>query len=156
MSYRPPRPPEYFGSEPGDAARAHAHWLLNFLASKLQVFPEWRGDEELRVRFDELSRSETHARFGFMWVRDDESGSGIISLGIGPDHWVVADFSLGVAPAQRFWVEQVWEEIEFWPDGAVSDEKPLPDSPGRISKHGYWIQYMRDGAIILSLEVDSD
>ena len=49
MSYRPPRPPEYFGSEPGDAARAHAHWLLNFLASKLQVFPEWRGDEELRV-----------------------------------------------------------------------------------------------------------
>ena len=76
MSYRPSRPPEYFGSEPGDAARAHAHWLLNFLASKLQVFPEWRGDEELRVRFDELSRSETHARLGFMWVRDDESGSG--------------------------------------------------------------------------------
>jgi len=156
MSVRPPRAPEYFRATQGEASRAQAaHWLLDFIASQLNYFPEWRGDDELRVRFDELSRSETHARFGFMWVRDDEAGSGILSLGIGADDWVIADLSLDAAPARRFWIEQIYEEIEFWPDGAISTASPLPETPGRISKRGFWLQYVEGGRLVLSLEIDA-
>ena len=156
MSIPPPRPPEYFRATQGETTRAQAAlWLLDFLASQLNYFPEWRGDEELRVRFDVLSQSEIHARLGFMWVRDDESGSGIVSLGIGADEWVIADVSLGDFPARRFWIEQIYEEIEVWPDGGISTASPLPDSPGRISKRGFWMQYIEDGKLAVRLEVDA-
>lgn len=156
MNTPPPRPPDYFRATQGETTRAQAaHWLLDFLGSQLSYFPEWRGDDELRVRFDELSRSEIHARFGFMWVRDDEAGDGIVSLGIGADDWVIADVSLDAAPSRRFWIEQIYEEIEVWPDGGVSTATPLPEAPGRISKRGFWFQYTANGRIILSLEIDA-
>lgn len=156
MSAPPPRPPFYFAVECGDGSAAQAaRWLLDFLASQLNHFPEWRGDEELRVRFDELSRSKTHASFGFMWVRDDEAGSGILALGIGADDWVIADLSLGAAPPRRFWIEQIYEEIEVWPDGGISTASPLPEAPGRISKRGFWAQYIEAGRLLLSLEIDA-
>jgi hypothetical protein len=152
----PPRLPEYFSAAQDETTRTQAAlWLLDFLARQLTYFPEWRGDDELRVRFDELSRSEIHARFGFMWLRDDEAGSGVVSLGIGADDWVIADVRLGAAPVRRFWIEQIYEEIEFWPDGGISTASPLPDAPGQISKRGVWVQYVEDGRLILNLEIDA-
>lgn len=156
MNTPPPRPPEYFAVTQGDASRAQAALqMLDFLASQLKYFPEWRGEDELRVRVDELSHSDMHARFGFMWVRDDESGSGILALGIGAEDWVVADISLDAAPTRRFWIERIYEEIEIWPDGGISTASPLPEAPGRISKRGFWLQFMANQRVILSLEIDA-
>jgi hypothetical protein len=41
----------------------------------------------------------------------------------------------------RAWLDQPYEELEFWPDGADGEG----EAPGRISKRGAWLQ-LRTGA----------
>ena len=154
MSYRPPRPPFYFAAEQKDATVAEAaRRLLTFLVSQMEFFPDWRGEDDLQLRLQILAHAETDARIGLMWTQDEMAGHGVVALSVGADNWLVADLRLGPARVRRFWIEQAHEEIEFWPDGAISAASPLPEAPGRISKRGAWLQYRRDGAVVLSLEI---
>ncbi|HRO02317.1 MAG TPA: hypothetical protein PLS69_01760 [Terricaulis sp.] len=54
--------------------------------------------------------------------------------------WVKAEVFVSGAHVFRAWVDEPFEEKEFWPDGADGIVPPQGDPPGRISKRGLWLQ----------------
>lgn len=69
-----------------------------------------------------------------------DKGNGRIELEVDPSNWVKAEVFVVDDLVFRCWIEDPYEEKEFYPDG--SDGKPSSegDAPGRISKRGRWLQ----------------
>ena len=65
-----------------------------------------------------------------------EEGAGTIELTIADNDWVRADVFMGEALILRAWIEDPYEEKEFWPDNGDG----VGEAPGRISKRGRWLQ----------------
>lgn len=69
-----------------------------------------------------------------------DKGDGAIELSVHETNWVLAELSVGGELKFRAWLEETYEEKEFWPDGADGVTPPDGDAPGRISKRGRWLQ----------------
>lgn len=69
-----------------------------------------------------------------------DKGDGRIELSVDASNWVRAEIFVAGALKLRVWLEEVYEEKEFWPDGSDGQPNAEGDAPGRISKRGRWLQ----------------
>lgn len=132
----PARPPLYGDAEThGWAPRQCALNLLGRLADWCTPPLEFRGDANGRIWH---FHGDYNDRAQLVFTSD--KGNGVIELFITDDHWVCAElFVVGVFKL-RAWIEDPYEEKEFWPDGSDGIVPPNGDAPGRISKRGRWLQ----------------
>ena len=119
----------------GWAARQCALNLLNQLADWCSRPLEFDGDAKGRIWH---FQGDFEDRVQLLFTSD--KGDGIIELFITEDHWVCAELFVAGAFKLRAWIEDPYEEKEFWPDGADGITPPQGDPPGRISKRGAWLQ----------------
>jgi len=131
----PPRAAFYGDTETlGFSAYDCACNLIDTLAGFAHTGRAFKGDAHGRVWVAQMTRNEAQLAF------TSDHGEGFIQLSVVENHWVRADVFLGGAHVLRAWVEEPYEEKEFWPDGAVGIVAPNGDPPGRISKRGRWLQ----------------
>ena len=64
-----------------------------------------------------------------------DRGSGVIEITLADSGWLRADLIASGVPVLRAWIEDPYEEKEFWPDGADG----VGEAPSRISKRGAWL-----------------
>jgi hypothetical protein len=69
-----------------------------------------------------------------------DRGDGRIELFVAEDNWVRAELFIGDEMKLRAWIEDPYEEKEFWPDGSNGEPDAQGDAAGRISKRGAWLQ----------------
>lgn len=69
-----------------------------------------------------------------------DQGDGMIQLSVHPANWVCAEVFVGGELKFRCWMDDPYEEKEFWPDGSNGEPNAEGDAPGRISKRGRWLQ----------------
>jgi hypothetical protein len=133
MPEQPPlRPPHYIGNESygwplADCARG----LIGQLASWVRDPVEFRGDARGRI-WSTTRADDDHATLFFK----SERGDGVIDLQRHETNWVRAELRVAGELKLRAWLEDPYEEKEFWPDGADGAD----EGPGRISKRGAWLQ----------------
>jgi hypothetical protein len=117
---------EQYNTSPHEAQRGLLMRLVGFAHGGVA----FKGDAEGRLwRAIENAQS---AQLAFNSLH----GEGYLDLALAENGWVRADLYLGGAFKLRAWIEEPYEEKEFWPDGADG----LGEAPGRISKRGAWLQ----------------
>lgn len=132
----PKREPYYFDNETyGWSMRDCAKGLIDTLSSWVRQPFEFRGDAQGRI---------WHAQGDFddraQLLFESDKGAGIIELTIDPTNWVKAEVFIGNELKLSVWIDEPYEEKEFWPDGADGITAEGGDPPGRISKRGRWLQ----------------
>lgn len=71
---------------------------------------------------------------------ESDIGSGRLELTVHATYWVMAEIFVGDDLKLRCWLEDPFEEKEFYPDGSEGLANAEGDAPGRISKGGRWLQ----------------
>ncbi len=133
MPEHPPhRAPHYGDNEtynwpPEDCARG----LISQLASWVLTPVEFRGDARGRI----WSKTRPDGDCATLFFKSDR-GDGVIELQRHESNWVRAELRIAGELQLRAWLEDPYEEKEFWPDGADGAD----EGPGRISKRGAWLQ----------------
>lgn len=123
--------PSFFDIGTGEAHADPAQgaaWVLDQIVISAGIFPEWEIEETARAATVSLrTRDETSA------VLAAESGGSVveIALRIDASGWIEL-----TAGALRGWVDRPYEELDIWPDGAVTR---ATDAPGRMGKRMTWI-----------------
>lgn len=134
----PQREPHYIWNEdqnwPLDVC---ASGLIDTLCGFVSPARDFRGDASGHIWV--AYKTKTEARIAFT----SGSRAGHIQLSIDASAWVQAELYISGELKFRAWVEDPWEEKEFWPDGADGIVAPNDDPPGRISKRGAWLQLKR-------------
>jgi len=135
----PARAPYYVDNETyGWEMRQCAINLIGTLAGWLSKPLEFRGDANGRIWHFE---GEFNDRAQLLFTSD--RGDGMIELSIDASNWVKAELFVGGELKLRAWIEEPYEEKDFWPDGADGIVPEKGDPPGRISKRGRWLQLRR-------------
>ena len=137
MEPKPPsRPPHYGDNEMyGWPVRDCARNLISTLSGWTRDPVEFKGDANGRIwHFQDDSAGRAQLLF------ESDHGPGAIELSIDETNWVRAEVFVGNALKLRVWIDDPYEEKEFWPDGADGVIPPNGDPPGRISKRGRWLQ----------------
>lgn len=132
----PTREPHYRDSETYRwAARDCALGLIETLSGWCRSPLEFKGAVNGRVWHFQGDFAD---RAQLLFTSD--KGNGRIELEVDPSNWVKAEVFVADDLVFRCWIEDPYEEKEFYPDG--SDGKPSSegDAPGRISKRGRWLQ----------------
>ena len=111
--------------------------MINALASWAHEPYEFRGHANGRIW--RQRGDKTSARLLFVC----DQGDGHIDLSIDPSFWVRAELFIVGELKFRAWIDEPYEEKDFWPDGADGLTPPNDDPPGRISKRGRWLQLRR-------------
>lgn len=137
MSATPPlREPHFFDNESkGWPLRQCAINLIGTLSWWVKQPLEFKGSASGRLwhfEGDFTDRAQLLFTSG--------KGDGVIELSVHESNWVLAELSVGGDVKFRAWLEETWEEKEFWPDGADGITRSDGDAPGRISKRGRWLQ----------------
>ncbi len=127
-----------FGIPRADAGRCNFDAVADYLRRERV----WAADG-VRIEVDEpvigTGAPGLAARSAFTWTAGDgRSGSGAVDIAMARDGWVRVDVAAG-GFSLRMWHDRVWEEHEFWPDGADTSVRSA-DPPGRGGKRGNWIQ----------------
>lgn len=137
MTATPPRrAPHYIDNETygwpvRDCARNLVHWLAHRCNPPL----EFRGDANGRI-WHVIGDDPDRAQLLFT----SDKGDGVIELSIDDSNWVRAEVLVGDTLVLRVWLEDPYEEKEFWPDASEAIVSAQDDPPGRISKRGAWLQ----------------
>lgn len=135
MSRPPSRAPHYCDAETyGWSADLCACNLIDTLAAFAHMGVPFKGDANGRIWTAQNARTDAQLAF------TSDAGEGVIELSVDDTGWVRADLYLGGAFVLRAWIEELFEEKEFWPDGSDGAIPPNGDPPGRISKRGRWLQ----------------
>jgi hypothetical protein len=137
---QPPRPPSrepyYFENEQyGVPMRQCAINLISTLSGWCAKPFEFRGSATGRV-WHFMGDFTDRAQLLFT----SDKGDGIIELSVDETSWVRAEISIGGKLVLRAWLDEPYEEKEFWPDGADGIVPKDGDAPGRISKRRSWLQ----------------
>ncbi|HYD89479.1 MAG TPA: hypothetical protein VEA80_18510 [Vitreimonas sp.] len=132
----PQRAPHYTDNEQyGWDLRQCAINLIATLSNWVSDPVEFTGDANGRIwRVREDDRSGARLFF------TSDKGDGVIELSVHESCWVRAELQVGGELKFRAWIDDPYEEKEFWPDGADGVTPPNGDAPGRISKRGRWLQ----------------
>lgn len=131
----PTRAPHYFDNEQrGWPIADCARMLMDDLARFVKPARDFRGDARGHIWCAALD--QTGARLAFT----SDKGDGHLQLSVHESGWVKAEVFVSGARVFRAWVDEPFEEKEFWPDGADGITPPQGDPPGRISKRGRWLQ----------------
>jgi hypothetical protein len=125
----PPRQAHLFDHEQGESLGDAQLGLLHRLASLADGGIDFHGDCTGNLQTAALQDRSAQLAF------TSDRGGGLISLTIADNGWLRAEVFVADALVLRAWVEQAYEEKEFWPDGADG----AGDAPGRISKRGGWL-----------------
>lgn len=134
----PTRAPYYIDNEShGWPLESCASGLISTLASWVREPYEFRGHANGRIWRQRVDK--TSARLLFV----SDQGDGHIDLSIDPSFWVRAELFIIGELKFRAWIDEPYEEKDFWPDGADGITPPNGDPPGRISKRGRWLQFRR-------------
>ena len=134
----PAREPHYIWNENQNWPLAEcASGLIDTLCGFVSPARDFKGDAigHAWVAY----KSKTEARIAFT----SGAKGGHVQLSVDASAWVRAEVYVSGALVLRAWVEEPWEEKEFWPDGADGVTPPDGDPPGRISKRGRWLQARR-------------
>jgi len=132
----PARAPHYFDNQQyGWPTRQCAIHLVSTLANWTHPAVTFSGDAEGRI-WREHSDGQGSARLRF----STKQGDGVVELSAHESDWVRAEVLLNGALVLRVWLDEPYEEKEFWPDGADGIVPPDSDPPGRFSKRGAWLQ----------------
>lgn len=137
MTAKPPRrAPHYVDNETyGWAARDCAQGLIQTLSSWVRKPLEFKGDANGRIWHFQGAFGD---RAQLLFTSDQ--GNGRIELSIDDTCWVKAEVFVGDALVLRVWLDEPYEEKEFWPDDSEAFVSAQDDPPGRISKRGAWLQ----------------
>lgn len=128
----PQRAPHYGDVESyGWSARDCARGLISQLAGWVLTPIEFRGDARGRI----WSTERFYGDSALLYFKS-ERGDGVIELQCHESNWVRAELRIAGKLKLRAWLEDPYEEKEFWPDGADG----VDEGPGRISKRGAWLQ----------------
>lgn len=131
----PSRPPYYSDNETyGWPIAQCAGFLVDTLASFVKPARDFRGDAAGHIWCAYLDK--TSARLAF----SSNLGHGHVQLSVHESGWVRAEVFVSGQLKQRVWIDEPYEEKDFWPDGADGIAPPNNDPPGRISKRGRWLQ----------------
>jgi hypothetical protein len=132
----PSREPHYFDNEQyGWSPRQCATNLISTLSGWCTNPFEFKGAAKGRVwRF----QGDFADRAQLLFTTDKDAG--IIELSVHETNWVLAEVSMNEDLKFRCWLEDPYEEKEFWPDGSDGKPNAAGDAPGRISKRGAWLQ----------------
>ncbi len=132
----PSREPHFFDNETyGWSPRQCAINLISTLSGWCRQPFEFRGATNGRVwhfQGDFTDRAQL--------LFETDKGAGIIELTVHETNWVLAEVSIGGELKFRCWLEEPYEEKEFWPDGSDGKPNAEGDTPGRISKRRSWLQ----------------
>jgi hypothetical protein len=132
----PKRAPYYIGNESsGWSLRDCAKGLIHTLSSWVRQPLEFKGDANGRIWH---FQGDFDDRAQLLFTSDQ--GNGRIELSIDDTCWVKAELFVVDELKLRAWIDEPYEEKEFWPDGADGVVPPDGDAPGRISKRGRWLQ----------------
>ncbi len=132
----PTREPHYFSNEAyGWSLRDCARGLIQTLSGWVRQPLEFKGDASGRIWH---FQGDFDDRAQLLFTSDQ--GNGAIELSIDDSCWVMAEVFVGDQLKLRVWIDEPYEEKEFWPDGADGIVPPESDAPGRISKRGSWLQ----------------
>lgn len=132
----PSRDPHFFDNE------THG-WTLRQCAINLIGTPSWWCKQPLEFKgaaTGRVWRFEGDLADRAQLLFNSDKGDGRIELVVHETNWVMAEVFVSDDLKLRTWLEDPYEEKEFYPDG--SDDKPNAegDAPGRISKRGAWLQ----------------
>ena len=134
----PKRQPHYVWNEDQDWPLSDcASALIDTLCGFISPARDFKGDASGHIWV--AYKTKTEARIAFT----SENRGGHIQLSIDPSNWVRAEVFVSGKLKFRAWLEDPYEEKEFWPDGADGIVAPNDDPPGRISKRGRWLQFKR-------------
>lgn len=130
----PARAPFYIWQEQhGWSARDCAMGLIDQLCGFVRCAEAglvFKGDAAGRIWVVEAESER--ALLGF----EADKAKGRIALSIGPGDWVRAEAMTEAGASLRAWVEDPYEEKQFWPNAADGDG----EGPGRVSKRGAWLE----------------
>jgi len=136
----PSREPHYGDNEIyGWAVRDCAIGLISTFSTWCAKPFEFRGAANGRVWHFEGDFTD---RAQYLFTSD--RGDGRIELNVDPTNWVKAEVFVGDELVFRCWLEDPYEEKEFYPDGSDGSSNAEGDAPGRISKRGAWLQIRCD------------
>lgn len=137
MNAQPPlREPHYTDNETyGWAIRDCAIGLIGTLTSWCTKPLEFKGDATGRI-WHFIGDYNDRAQLLFT----SDKGHGTIELSVDETGWVRAEVFMNATLILRAWIDEPYEEKEFWPDGADGVTTKDIASPGRISKRGRWLQ----------------
>jgi hypothetical protein len=131
----PTRAPHYVGMEEcGWSANDCARGLISTLSSFARSGTDFVGNAKGHIW--RAHEDATNARLAF----SSDKGDGHIQLSIDAQDWVRAEVYVSGELKLRAWMEDPYEEKEFWPDGSDGRPDAKGDAPGRISKRGSWLQ----------------
>jgi hypothetical protein len=131
----PRRDPHYSWNESqGWTYRECARALIDTLSHFVRTPVEFQGAAHGRI-WSFKSEHTDRAELSFT----SDHGDGVIALSIHDSGWVRAEIFVDGALKFRAWVEDPWEEKDFWPD----DADGIGEAPGRISKRGSWLNIER-------------
>lgn len=134
----PRREPHYIWNEDHNWPFADcASGLIDTLCGFVSPARDFKGDAHGHAWV--AHKSKTEARIAFT----SGAKGGHVHLTIDASGWVRAEAYVSGALVLRAWLEEPWEEKEFWPDGADGVTPPDGDPAGRISKRGRWLQLHR-------------
>jgi hypothetical protein len=132
----PSREPHYGDNETyGWAVRDCAIGLISTFSGWCKKPLEFKGAASGRVWHFEGDFTD---RAQLLFASD--KGDGRVELSVDPTNWVKAEVFVGDALTFRCWLEEAYEEKEFYPDGSDGKPNAEGDAPGRISKRGRWLQ----------------
>lgn len=127
----PRRAPHYFDNESQAwPLRQRAINLIGTLSGWVKQPLEFKGSANGRV----WREADFPDRAQMLFTSN--LGDGAIQLSVHKSNWVLAELSVGGEIQFRAWIEETYEEKEFWPDSANGVIPPGGDAPGRISKRG--------------------
>lgn len=134
----PTRAPHYLGNEDhGWPLEDCASFLIDTLAGWAREPYEFRGHANGRLWRQRVDKAS--ARLLFV----SDQGDGHIDLSIDASFWVRAELFIVGELKFRAWIDEPYEEKDFWPDSSDGVTTPNGDPPGRISKRGRWLQFRR-------------
>lgn len=133
---KPPlRPPHYFDNEThGWSLRDCARGLIQTMAWWCVQPREFKGGANGRIWW---FQGDYDDRAQLLFTSDQ--GNGRIELDIHESGWVRAEVFIVDEFKLRAWIDEPYEEKEFWPDGSDCTPSPDGDAAGRISKRGRWL-----------------
>lgn len=132
----PSREPHYGDNETyGWAVRDCAIGLISTLSTWCKRPLEFKGVATGRVWHFEGDFTD---RAQFLFTSD--KGDGRIEFVVDATNWVRVELFVGDELKFRGWMDDPYEEKEFFPDGSDGKPNSEGDAPGRISKRGRWLQ----------------